>query len=32
MVDARDASVALALRDGEWVVTEAEIKEPPRPP
>jgi hypothetical protein len=31
-VDARDATVVLALRDGEWVVTEAEIKEPPRLP
>jgi hypothetical protein len=31
-VDTRDATVALALRDGEWVVTEAEIKEPPRLP
>jgi hypothetical protein len=32
VVDTRDAAVALALRDGEWIVTEAEIKEPPRLP
>jgi hypothetical protein len=31
-VDARDATVALALKEGEWVVTEAEAKEPPRQP
>jgi len=31
-IDARDATVALALRDGEWVVTEADAKEPPRLP
>jgi hypothetical protein len=31
-LDARDATFALALREGEWVVTEAEAKEPPRLP
>jgi hypothetical protein len=31
-VDARDATVALALHEGEWVVTEAEAREPPRQP
>jgi hypothetical protein len=31
-VDARDATVALARQDGEWIVTEAEAKEPPRLP
>ena len=31
-VDARDALVGLALREGEWVVTDAELKEPPRQP
>ena len=31
-VDARDATVSLARQDGEWVVTEAEMKDlPPRP-
>jgi len=31
-VDARDATIALARHDREWVVTEAEMKElPPRP-
>jgi hypothetical protein len=30
-VDTRDAAVGLALRDGEWVITEAESKDPPRP-
>ena len=31
-VEARDATVALARRDGEWVITEAEMKDlPPRP-
>jgi hypothetical protein len=29
-VDARDASVGLARRNGEWVITSAESKEPPR--
>lgn len=32
MVEGRDATVAVVLRDGEWVVTEVEIKEPPRLP
>lgn len=31
-IDARDATVALARRDGEWLVTEADAKEPPRLP
>lgn len=31
-IDARDATASLALRDGEWIVTEAEAKEPPRLP
>ena len=31
-IDARDATVALALQDREWVVTEAESKEPSRLP
>jgi hypothetical protein len=31
-IDARDATVALALRDGQWIVTEADAKEPPRLP
>jgi hypothetical protein len=30
-VDALDASVALARREGQWVITEAEVKAPPRP-
>jgi hypothetical protein len=28
-IDSRDASVSLAKRDGEWVVTAAEAKEMP---
>jgi SnoaL-like protein len=32
MVDTRDAVVALALKDGEWVVTDAEAREPARQP
>jgi hypothetical protein len=31
-VDSRDASVSLAKRDGEWVITIAELKEMPVPP
>jgi hypothetical protein len=31
-VDARDALVALRLAEGEWVVTDAELKEPARLP
>ena len=31
-VDSRDASVSLAKRDGEWVITTAESKEMPSPP
>jgi hypothetical protein len=31
-IDARDATVGLALQEGEWIVTEAEAKEPPRLP
>jgi len=31
-VDARDATVALLRQAGEWIVTEAEAKEPPRLP
>jgi hypothetical protein len=31
-VDSRDASVSLAKRDGEWVITNAESKEMPSPP
>jgi hypothetical protein len=29
VVDSRDASVSLAKRDGEWVITAAESKQPP---
>jgi hypothetical protein len=31
-VDARDATAALTLQEGEWILTEAEAKEPPRLP
>ncbi len=31
VVDTRDASVSLAKRDGEWVITAAESKQPPAP-
>ena len=31
-IDTRDAVVAMALKEGEWVVTEAEAKEPARSP
>ena len=31
-IDARDATVALLLRHGQWIVTEADAKEPPRLP
>ena len=30
-VDALDAAVALARQNGQWVITEAELKPPPRP-
>ena len=30
-VDALDATAALARQNGQWVITEAELKAPPRP-
>ena len=32
IIDSRDAMLSLVNRDGEWVVSEVEVKEPPTPP
>jgi hypothetical protein len=31
-LDSRDATVSMVNRDGEWVVSEVDVKEPPTPP